>query len=285
MATGPVSDEQLLKELVQRLLTHPHPEGRTSVQLFLRHLPESLGVDFPLPSGSQLVGSALHSRREQPTRMDAVFDTEREPEVAVAGYERELAERGWSPLERFGGMGGGFVPSGLGIGRAFRHGDVGPALMISARSREARPTDLRLSLDWEMIRHLLEMRMHQQQEGAERMPTLQPAEGMPMRGGGGGGGGGSWHSEATVETDQPVADLHAHFAQQLERAGWKRVAGSVDDVVGWSSWQLPGDGAWRGIFLVLEARPGRRFLYVRVESDDASGGGGHYGPMVIASRP
>jgi hypothetical protein len=274
-----------MMELAQRLLTHPHPEGRTSVELFLRSLPQSLGLDVPLPQGSRLVGSALHSRREQATRMDAVFDTDREPEEAVAAYEKELSERGWSPFERFGGMGGGFVPSGLGTGRSFRHGDEGPVLMISARGRESLPTDLRVSLDWEIIRHLPEMRMHARPEGAERMPTLHPPEGMPMRGGGGGGGGGSWHSEASVETDQPVADLNAHFGGQLERAGWKRIASSVDEVTGWSTWQLPGDGAWRGILLVLAARPGRRFLYVRIESDDATGGGGQFAPMVIASRP
>ena len=277
------SDEPLFKELAQRLLTHQHPEGRTSVELFLRRLPESVTDDLPIPAGAQLVGSALHSRGNQPTYMEAVFDTAREPQEAVTAYERELSERGWSPFERFGGMGGGFVPSGLGIGRSFRRADQGPVLMIAARTQEALPTDFRLRLDWEMIRHMPNVRIPQRPEGYERMPTLQPPEGMPMRGSGSGGGGDSWHSEASAETDQPVADLHAHFSQQLERAGWKRVAGSADDVTAWSTWQLPGDGKWRGILLVLAARPGQRFLYVRVESDDASGGGGHSsGPMLMS---
>jgi hypothetical protein len=275
-------DGPLFKELAQRLLTYPHPEGPMSVELFLRAFPESLTVDLPMPAESKLIGGALHSRRGELTHMESVFDTPREPEEAVAAYERFVTERGWSPFEALGGMSGGFRPSGLGIGRSFRHGDQGPVLMISARSRESLPVDLRLRLDWEIIRRLPEMRRHAMPDGAQRLPGLHTPEGMPMRGGSGGGGGGSWHSEASVETDLPVPDLHAYFDQQLERAGWKRDAGSADAGTGWSSWLLPGDGSWRGLMLVLATRPGKRFLYVRIESDDATGGGGYStGPMIM----
>lgn len=273
------SDEQMLQDLAQRLLSHPHPEGPTSAELFLRRLPESLALKIPLPPASQLLGGVLHSRRQRPTLMEALFDAEREPEEAVAAYERVLAELGWNSFERFGGMGGGFVPGGMGIGRSFRHGDEGPVLMVAAMAREAKRTELRLRLDWEIIRHLPEMRMHGRPEGAERMPTLHPPEGMPLRGGGGGGGGGSWHSEASLETDLPVAELQPHFDKQLERAGWNHVSGSADDVVAWSSWQLPGEGGWHGILLVLASQPGERFLYVRIEANEPRDGGGGISTM------
>ncbi len=52
------SDEDLLRDLAQRLLTHPHPEGRTSVELFLRRFPKSLPLELPLPSASMLLGGA-----------------------------------------------------------------------------------------------------------------------------------------------------------------------------------------------------------------------------------
>jgi hypothetical protein len=273
------SDENLLRDLAQRLLTHPHPEGRTSVELFLRRFPDSLPLELPLPSASKLVGGALHARQQRPTLMEAVLDADGEPDEAVAAYERELAEHGWNAFEQFGGMGGGFVPGGMGIGRTFRRGDEGPVLMVAATTREAKQTDLRLRLDWEIIRHLPEMRMHGRPEGADRMPALHPPEGIPLRGGGGGGGGGSWHSEASLETDLPVAELQSHFAKQLERAGWNRFAGSSDDVVGWSSWRLPGEGGWHGILLVLAARPGNPFLYLRIEANEPRDGGGHIASM------
>lgn len=275
MTAQPGLDADLLRDLAQRLLTHPHPEGRTSAELFLRQFPKSLTVVIPTPPASRLLGGALHSRQGRPTLVEAVFDAEREPEEAVAAYERVLAEHGWNAFEQFGGMGGGFVPGGMGIGRAFRHGDEGPVLMVSASTREPKQTDLRLRVDWEIISHLPEMRMHGRPEGIERMPALHPPEGIPLRGGGGGGGGGSWHSEATLETDLPVAELQSHFGRQLERAGWKQVAGSADDVVAWSSWELPGDGGWHGTLLVLAAKAGERFLYVRIAADEPRDGGGH----------
>jgi hypothetical protein len=77
-----------------------------------------------------------------------------------------------------------------------------------------------------------------------------------------------------VETDLPVPDLEVHFSRQLETAGWTRLAGTADDVAGWSSWRLPGEGGWGGILLVLAAfKPAERFLYVRIAAGDAGDGG------------
>jgi len=268
------SGEQNLLELAERLLTHPHPEGLTSAKLIVGRLPESLAVEIPLPPAAHLLGCALHSRGGRPTLLEAIFDAAGDPEKAMPEYERELAKAGWNAFEGFGGMGGGFVPEGIGVGRSYRQGKQGPLLMVSAIAREALPAEIRLRLDWEIIRHLPEMQRHGRPEGEERMPALRPPAGMPMRGGGGGGGSGSWHSEASVETDRPVADLQSHFDQQLERAGWKRVTGWTDEVVGWSSWQLPGDGGWRGLLLVLAAfGQNERSLFLRIEAAGAQGGG------------
>jgi hypothetical protein len=275
MMTGDTGADEMLRELAQRLLTHPHPEGPTSVELFLGRLPDTLALEFPLPPDARLLGSALHSQRGRPTQMQAVLDAGRDPQEVVAAYERQLADSGWNPFEGFGGMSGGFVPAGIGLGRSFRRGDHGPVLMVSVSGHELKPTDLRLRLDWEIIRHLPDMRRHGRPEGAERMPALHPPAGLPMRGGGGGGGGGTWQSQASIETDRPVGDLQSHFDQQLQRTGWKRIAGSADDVVAWSSWQLPGEGSWRGILIVLAAfGRNERALYLRIEASDAGNGGG-----------
>jgi hypothetical protein len=270
------SSEGKLKELAERLLTHPHPEGSTSVELFVGRLPESLSADLPLPSTVGIVGSALRSRRGRPTVLEVVTDLAGDPEEVISRYEQDLATAGWRAFERFGGMGGGFVPEGIGFGRSFRRGDQGPVLMLAITTPEGGTADLRLRVDWEIVRHLPEMQRHGRPEGAERMPALRPPAGMPLRGGGGGGGGGSWHSEASVETDKAVAELVLHFDQQLEKAGWKRVAGSADDVVGWSSWKLPGSGDWRGLLLVLAAfGRNERVLYLRIQAHDATSGGWH----------
>ena len=266
------SEAEEWKELAQKLMTHPHPEGPTSIDLFLGRMPDEWGA-VPMPPGARLSGGALHSRRRQPMQIEAIFESDGDAKSVLSRYEGALTGVGWAVFE-FGGMRGGFVPGGMtGVGQTYRQGDKGPILMVAALDGGADATDVRLRLDWEMARHLPDMHMHDRAEGAERLPALSPPLGVPLRGGGGGGTSGSWHSEATVETDLPVPDLETHFSRQLEAAGWTRLAGTADDVAGWSSWRLSGDGDWGGILLVLAAfKADERFLYVRIASGDASNG-------------
>ena len=73
MATDPISDERM-KQLAERLLLYPHPEGPTSVDLFLGRMPDALWGDIPLPAGSTLLGSVLRMRSGRPTLIEAVLD-------------------------------------------------------------------------------------------------------------------------------------------------------------------------------------------------------------------
>lgn len=115
---------------------------------------------------------------------------------------------------------------------------------------------------------------HHGQDGAERMPNLYPPSGVLLQPRGGGGGGGSWHTDALTTTDTPVGELESHFADQPKEARWKRLSGRADEVVTWSSWQLPGKCKWRELLLVLAAfGQGRRVLALRIESSETSGGG------------
>jgi hypothetical protein len=63
--------------------------------------------------------------------------------------------------------------------------------------------------------------------------------------------------------------LEEHFAGQLIEAGWTRVAGSTDAAVGWSTWEVPGDGSWRGVLVVLAVfESAERFLTLRIEEQE-----------------
>ena len=186
----------------------------------------------------------------------------------LRAYEQELRERGWDLLEDLPGpMHGGFSPGPAGGTRMFRRGGQGPVLSVAAGIINEAITDVRLRLDSQTPRHLDErggrlMGM----SGFNRMPRLHPPQGVALETQGGGGGGGRWNSEARVDTDLAVAELEAHFASQLIEAGWTRVSGRADDVVGWSSWNLPGQGEWRGLLLVLAAfGANERSLSLRIE--------------------
>jgi hypothetical protein len=209
--------------------------------------------------------------------LEAVFDAPGDPTTVVSSYQKELHSRGWDPVEGFPGqMHGGFIPGAAGDGIMLRRGGRGPLLMVDAVAREGTPVDLRVRLDWEMPRHLGDSRPVRPQ-GFERMPSLRAPSGTDLRPLGAGGGGGRWHSEATIDTDRPIAELEHHFASQLAKSGWIRLDGRSDETIGWSSWRLPGDGGWRGLFLVVAPfGPRERSLWLAIEAseqDDDDGGG------------
>jgi len=239
-------------------------------------LPTDLVDDLPLPAGAQLLGSALNSRDEPGSTLEAVFDAAGAPASVLAAYQRQLQALGWEgfeagPVPRHGG----FVARQSGEGIMLRHGGHGPVLRAVAVADSGQSVDLRVTLDWEMPRHIAEWRdPHFQAAG--RMPSLYPPLGVTVRPQGGGGGGGRWRQEAVAETDLAAGVLEAHFAAQLAEAAWTRVDGRVEDAVAWSSWQLPGDGDWRGLLLVLALfDTTRRSLWVGIESaalEDERGG-------------
>jgi hypothetical protein len=207
--------------------------------------------------------------------VQVVLDAKGSPTDAVGAYEQELREHGWAPYEGLPGpMHGGFLPGAASDSRMLRRGGEGPLLMLAAVAIDGALTDLRLRLDWEMPRHLDEMGSHRMgMPGFNRMPRLHPPQGVTLEPQGSGGGGGRWHSEARVDTDLGVAELEAHFGSQLVEAGWTRLSGRADEVVGWSAWSLPGGGGWRGLLLVLAAfGDTERSLTLRIEATRPDGG-------------
>ena len=60
---------------------------------------------------------------------------------------------------------------------------------------------------------------------------------------------GHYQSDATIDGDATVAELHAHFAGQILAAGWQVIHQGGDDRAAWSAWQLPEDG-WHGLLMV-----------------------------------
>jgi hypothetical protein len=264
------SESRTTEELCARLLHHPHPDGPTSVDLFVHRLPESIAADIPIAPDWRVLGSALYLRDGRPTRMEAVIDAPNAFADLAEPFQNALSATGWTVLEPSGPMHGGFVSADMGEGRAFRREGQGPVLSIRGVGREGMATDLRLELDWEAARYLSRP-PHLRPDGAERLPSLSAPAGARLRRQHGGGGSGHWSSESTIQTDWSVGDTEARFAEQLLRVGWRRLGGSVDDTVGWSSWQLPGDGKWEGLLLVLAAfSPGERSLMLRIEQAESS---------------
>ncbi len=266
--------EQALRELTERLVSHPHPDGPTSAELFVGTLPDSLSIDLPLPANGILLGSQLKRLSGQPASMEAVLDDDGEPAAIVAAYISELKVAGWTPFEGFGPPRGGFMSADTGDGAAVRNGE-GPVLMVSAVAREEAPADVRVRLDWQLARHI-HRGPRGEHPGAQLLPPLRVPRGVALRGQHGGGGSDHWTLETTVQTEQTAPVLEVHFAAQLDDASWTRIdGGAADDAIAWSSWRLPGDEGWRGLLLVLAPfGDDERTLTLRVERREPAGGEG-----------
>ena len=288
MTTTPDQPTEL--ELLRRLMTKS-PSPPVERELVVGGLPAALANEVPLPSGARLVGSMVIGHQGLLADLQVVLDATGTPTEVVNAFERELRERGWDPFEGHPGlMHGGFQPGPAGEARMLQRGGQGPVLRVSAWAGDSALTDLRLSLDWQMPRQFEERGRHHLMgmSGLTRMPQLHPPQGVALETQGGGGGGGRWNSEARVDTDLTVAELEAHFASQLVEAGWTRISGRADDVVGWSSWNLPGEDEGGGVLLVLAAfGPNERSLTLRIEETkpaDAGSRGEGFSFRTISSQ-
>ena len=71
--------------------------------------------------------------------------------------------------------------------------------------------------------------------------------------------------QTVIATDLSVADLAAHYGQQLDAVGWRLQESDMGSAVAWSTWRLPGAEQWHGLFFVLAGLlPNERWLYFRV---------------------
>src|ERR1700736_5707137 len=106
MAASSEPEARAIKELAERLLTHPHPEGPTSFELLVGRLPDSWGA-IPNIAGGRLLGSAVYTRRGRPTHIEAVYDTDGDSQAVLARCDGELTKNGWLVVQGFGGLDGG----------------------------------------------------------------------------------------------------------------------------------------------------------------------------------
>jgi hypothetical protein len=264
-----VTNGEAWHELAKRLLDHGYPGGpETQVHLWLGELPDEVAGLIPVPSGWRVVGSSLRrlDLGHPAQTVDVVVDADGESAAAVANFAAAAEAGGWQPHQEERPVHGGFVGgSGSGEVGSFQRGDV--LLRVTAIQRPGRRLDIRLHCNTEELRQRRRA-PHAVPEAAAHMPQLRAPDGMRLSPRGGGGGMDHYQSDATVDGDATVGDLHTHFARQLEGAQWQLSHQGGDNRAEWSTWQLP-DHAWRGFLLVLSATRSRRAaLLLRVEAAD-----------------
>jgi hypothetical protein len=241
--------ERQLRQLASRLLTHPDPSGPVTVDLLPVGYPEDLPPELVDRTELRFLGSLVRRRAGALVGAELVFDGAGAREAVIENYETVMVGLGWERLDRPGPRGGGFEPEGFGAMSSLVDRKKSAALFLHAMDREGGATELRVRYDAEHALEMIANMGHGMPPEASMLPRLKPPPGVKLHPQGGGGGGGRWKSEAWAQTEMAPMELEAHFAKQLEAAGWGRMSGSADETFAWSSWLIPDSGEWRGVLL------------------------------------
>jgi hypothetical protein len=274
--------------LAERLLAPPGPPGYApKATLLPGALPDVDAIEaLPIPRGATLVGSLArdgNAKMGPGTSYEVVLDAPGGATELLGFYKRELAARGWDTQHDGSGYPAtGFQPTLQSAHALFCKASSGPWLNLSVWPRQGAPADVRLYVETAspgpcgMAGRGGPGGMPSEMAA---MPALYPPDGAVLQM----GGPGRWTSEAVAETALGVADLEAHFARQLEAAGWSRQAGAAaaGAPVAWSTWRKDD---WRGVLYAAEGAADRKQLRFEIEST-AGGGPGFPMPMRPAVAP
>ena len=306
---SPPDDGSVSLELAGRLLRshHPYVTVDEKPSLFPGSLPDDPAFDVRIPAGFSLVGSATMVPRRGRRVIEVVLDTELSASTVREEFRGLLPGDGWEEDNSTTGDGGfargprGFLMSlervlhrsrrGAsidlpGLSTVFR-GARRQLLIVSAEERTKAPTDVRLRL---VIGRGPERRGRNDPEAMFVMPLLTPPPGsrsvderrstgllappLDAQSAGGEYGGNGWehdgaYSFAALESDTDLPSLTAHYAAQLEDAGWARSGEGIDGPQAWNTWTFV-DGEnhpWEAVLTVLHLpkTPRRYLLHLRAD--------------------
>ncbi len=271
--------ERQLRQLADRLLTWPDPEGPVTVDLIPVGYPEDFPPELVDLTDLRFLGSAVRRRDGRLVSVEMVLEGTGEPDAVLSSYEASLLNLGWERLDQPGPMRGGFDVSGFPETSLLMERQKSVAINLQAMHREDGGSELRARYDphgRDVIANRGRITRHEE----SMLPRLKPPPGVRLHPEGTGGGAGMWKSDARARTEMAPMELEAYFAKQLEVAGWGRLTGSADETFAWSSWLVPNvppAAEWRGVLLVVAPFPGWRHVSVRAELVEPGGqrGGGY----------
>jgi hypothetical protein len=277
------SDPDLLRELAGRLLASggggffavdPRQQGPQSqlpeVALYPGALPPDLDFELPTPNGTRLVGSAA----SPPDRLGAAAQIVLDVPVSAGNfddfYENALRGLGWQAITLFGPgsrSGSGFIDAANAAYFAALAQSPPPQLRFLCSQEHAAVAQVWVVAQTATVRDVrVEVRtgetpacrlLHISDFDLAPMPWLLLPQGLrPFSSGTAtstqiaAGMRVPRASDVTVRTSISPAELEAHFARQLEAAGWARVYGGMSAMLAWSSWR-PSEGRWLGFLSVL----------------------------------
>ena len=217
------SSDATLYALALRLIGARYgPPPQDDMHLLVAQVPDGVLQTIPMPEGSHLLGSLTRTHQVM-----AVLDVDLPAERIIDFYRDHFAAAGWHELGANEPMSGGFLPPQTSQALQFWQGPHGPALSIQVYELRDRPADVRLTLDTDpalsleaqyIVRRGPPVRARGILPGM--IPPLWPPANADVMPRGGGSGPESAESAAMLVTELDLGAITAHYAGQLQQAGW-----------------------------------------------------------------
>src|SRR2546423_2640521 len=266
------SSEATLYTLALRLIaTHYGPPPQDDMQLLVAQVPEGVLWTVPMPERSHLLGSLTRTHQVM-----VVLDVDLHAERVIDFYRHHFAAAGWLEPTANEPMPGGFQRPQTPRALHLWQGPHGPTLSIQVYELRDRPADVRLTLHTDPTLSLEAQDITRRgPPGRTRgilpgmTPPLWPPANADLAPRGGGSGPESAESSAILVTELDLGAIAAHYAGQLQQAGWALHSESQIGPVMCGSWFLHNEAGQRcqGLFVVQQRveHPGHYFLYVRAD--------------------
>jgi hypothetical protein len=265
------NNDALLQELALRLLASSGDLLTRDPKLLVGQIPPDLPFGLPLPQGSVVLGSLLRNTEQK----EIVLDISLSPEQVIDFYRAQMQRIGWHehPL----GEAEGFIGTDLPVSRAlFCKGTSDPSLSVIVWKGKGTNADVRLLLSagrhspcaQQAVRRIYAW------SGRNLMPHLDSPEGVKQIEKGGTSDRDSANSTTMLETeaDFSTLTLAAHYAAQLEKAGWTRTNEGDSGPIAWHAWAFQDEEAapWWGLFFVIKlpSIERRYFLYIEIHTSN-----------------
>jgi hypothetical protein len=238
------------------------------MHLLVAQVPEGVLQRIPMPEGSHLLGSLTRTHQ-----IMAVLDVDLAAERIIDFYRDHFAAAGWHDLSE--PMQGGFLPPQTSRTLQFWQGPHGPALSIQVNELRDRPADVRLTLSTDPTLSLEAQPVARRGPRCVRgilpgmIPPLWPPTNGDLAPRSAGSGPDSAESSAMLVTELDLGTIAAHYARQLQQAGWELHSESQIGPVMCSNWFVHNEAGQRcqGLFVVQQRveHPEHYFLYVRAD--------------------
>jgi hypothetical protein len=265
------SSDAALYALALRLIGVRYgPPPQDDMQLLVAQVPEGVLQTIPMPERSHLLGSLTRTHQVM-----VVLDADLPAERIIDFYRDHFAAAGWlEPTANEPVLGGFQCPQTPRVLDLWQ-GPHGPTLSIQVYELRDRPADVHLTLSTDPALSLEAQPFARRGPMRRRgilpgmIPPLCPPANADLAPRSGGSGPDGAESSAMLVTELDLGAIAAHYAGQLQQAGWTLHSESQIGPVMCSSWFLHNEAGQRcqGLFVVQQRveHPDHYFLSVRAD--------------------